>query len=243
MINRKALRRTLIGAGLLFDGRLPESRRFLGSCFSVLDPKVFVTGGHCLEDVSSGDIWVNHSAGPAPSLFTRVSEIEFVRGTDIAVFRTEAPQAQWAAPFSKLRYWADYGEEVGAVGHPEDLISQAASREVARFFRGIVQRPFLFEHAKHRYSAFELSFPCPPGLSGGPLFLADNPGTVIGVVTGNFESYAVRRKDVRETQPGHVEHFEEHQIITFGVAANIFYACETIERALGHRLPDPDPEV
>ncbi|TMQ58830.1 MAG: trypsin-like peptidase domain-containing protein, partial [Candidatus Eisenbacteria bacterium] len=226
---------------MLFDGVDTGERKYLGSCFSLLEPMVFVTAAHCIEGVPLERLRVNHHGGPPPDLFTAVQRIEWVLEADLAVFQTDAPGARWAAPFSRVKYAADFGEEVCAFGYPVDLISPISVKVTPRFFRGTVLRPFLFERDGRRYSAFELSFACPPGLSGGPLFLAEDPATVIGVVTENFETIAVRDEVVEEKRPGEVVRHEARHVITFGVAANIFSACDAIEKILGRRLPDPEP--
>ena len=240
-MDRQAFRRTLAGTGLLFNGVEPERRKYLGSCFSILEPTVFVTAAHCLQGVPAERLWVNHFGGPPPNLFTRVRRIEWVQEADLAVFETEAPGSKWAEPFQRLMYAADLGEEICALGYPNDLMSEAPAKETLRLFRGFVQRPFLFHRAGRQYTAFELSFPCAPGLSGGPVFLADDPGTVIGVVTENFETYTVSHEEVEESGPGK-NTFQARQVITYGVAANILNACDAIEKVLGRRLPDPEPE-
>lgn len=228
-MDRQAFRRTIAGTGLLFKGFEPGNRKYLGSCFIVMEPTVFVTAAHCIKGVPVDELWVNHHGGPPPNLFTRVQNIEWVYKADIAVFETESPESRWAVPFQRLKYVADFGEEICAFGYPEappqNFMSEAPAMETPRFFRGNVQRPFGLELAGRRYSVFELSFPCPPGLSGGPVFLAEDPTTVIGVVTGNFETVS-----------------GEKNVIMYGVAANIFNGLEVIEKLLGRRLPDPEPE-
>src|SRR5439155_13122550 len=64
-------------------------------------------------------------------------------------------------PFSRVKYAADLGEEVCAFGYPPNLMWPDRDKNTLRFFRGTVQRPFLFELHGRRYSAFELSFACP----------------------------------------------------------------------------------
>lgn len=243
-MDRQAFRRTSSGTGLLFDGRDPSTRQYLGSCFSVIEPTVFVTAAHCVDGRDRSRLWVNHHGGPSPDLFTPVHRVETAESTDIAVLRTDAPRSQWAFPFPRLRYTADLGEDVCAYGYPQDLIGPAPAKETPRFFRGFLQRPFDFQRpgSERRYAAYELSFPCPPGLSGGPLFLAVDPGTVIGVVTENFETFTVEHEVIEEEHSDvHVRH-EARRVITYGVAATIFYAIPELEDVLGFRLPDPEPE-
>lgn len=241
-MDHQAFRRTLAGTGLLFNGFETGTREFLGSCFSLLEPTVFLTAAHCLEGVPLERLWVNHHGGPPPNLFTPARRIEWACQSDLAIVETDAPGAKWAAPFKKLKYAADFGEEICAFGYPHDLMSDVPAKETPRFFRGTVQRPLLFERRGRSYSAFELSFPCPPGLSGGPVFLAEDPATVIGVVTENFETYTVLHEVDEERRPGEIIRHEARSVITYGVAANISNALHAIEKVLGRRLPDPEPE-
>ncbi len=238
----QAFRRPLRGTGLLFKGCQESSRMYLGSCFSVVEPTIFLTAAHCIKETPLDQLWINHFGGPAPNQLTKVHRIEWVDEYDLAILQTDAPLAKWAAPFKKLKYAVDFGEEVCAFGYPQDLISQVASKETARMLRGSVQRPFFFERQGRKYSAYELSFPCSPGLSGSPLFLASDPATVIGIVTENFETYTVIDEYVDEKHPNEKILHEARRVITYGVAANVDGAVHAIEKLLGHRLPDPEPE-
>lgn len=241
-MDRQAFRRTIAGTGLLFNGVEEGSREYLGSCFSVIEPTIFLTAAHCIRRIPLKELWVNHFGGPEPNLFTKVHRIEWVDEYDLAIFETDAPRAQWSNPFKTLRYSADFGEEVCAFGYPQDFMSQVAGKETARLLRGSIQRPFGFERHDRKYSAYELSFPCPPGLSGSPLFLAEDPSTVIGIVTENFETYTLIDEYVHEKRPSEKIYYESRKVITYGVAANVEGAVEAIEKILGHRLPDPEPE-
>ena len=103
-MDRQAFRRTLAGTGLLFNGVEMADRGYLGSCFSVIEPTIFLTAAHCLEGVPLEQLRVNHHGGPPPNLFTQVRRIEWVENADLAVFETDAPGAKWPAPSSKLKY-------------------------------------------------------------------------------------------------------------------------------------------
>jgi len=234
-----AIRRTLTGVGALYEGESPEARRFLGSCFSVLEPGVFVTAAHCVSDRPVEQMWLNHFGGPPPHCFTRAREVHFTREGDLAVLITDVPSAQWACPFQFVQYAADFGEDVYAIGFPEDRISATEpNKETLRYFRGTVQRPFIYDSRGARYSAFELSFPCPLGLSGGPVFLARDPRTVLGVVTENFETYTVADEEQCETTPGSVRKIQARRIITYGVASNIQYVADVLRQVLGRDVPN-----
>ena len=74
-MNTPEIRRTLAGVGALYEGESPEARRYLGSCFSVLDPGVFVTAAHCVSTLPVEHIWLNHFGGPPPHCFTRARSI------------------------------------------------------------------------------------------------------------------------------------------------------------------------
>lgn len=154
---------------------------------------------------------------------------------DLAIIRTHAPDAKWGCPFSEVQYAADLGEEVFAIGHP-DLFSADLTQHSLRFFRGIIQRPFIHEPPLRKpYSAFELSFACPPGLSGGPVILANAPNVVLGVVTGNYETFTVIDT---ERSDGENSTIETRRVINYGVAANILYAAPKLEELLGCDLPN-----
>jgi hypothetical protein len=73
------------------------------------------------------------------------------------------------------------------------------------------------------YSAFELSFACPPSLSGGPVFLAEAPHVILGVVTGNYDSYTVIDTEQATKNACAVQ---TRTVVTYGVAANIMYGCQ-----------------
>lgn len=232
------IRRAVAGVGSVYRGSASGERPYLGSCASILDASVFVTAAHCLGDVGPEDLWINHFGGPAPDCFSRVREIHRIPEGDIAVVTADSPGGKWAQPFQGVQYAADFGEEVYAIGHPDDLVSATApSRPTLRFFRGIVQRPFLYgPPGRAPYSAFELGFACPPGLSGGPIVLALQPRIVLGVVTANFDSYTV--VDTEQTDGG-MRAIQARRVVTYGVAANIIYAADKLKELLGRALPNP----
>jgi hypothetical protein len=185
------LRQSVAAIGSLYRVTPSGNREYVGTCFSIIDASVFITAGHCVASSDIDCLWVNHFGAGEQDCFSRAREVHMIAEADLAIIRTDAPEARWACPFGEVQYAADYGEEVYAIGHP-DLFSADLTQRSLRFFRGIIQRPFIHEPPRRKpYSAFELSFACPLGLSGGPVILANAPNVVLGVVTGNYETFTV----------------------------------------------------
>jgi hypothetical protein len=99
MIDRQLLRKASGATGLLFEGS-GDAKRFLGSCFCLVEPRVFLTAAHCLSGTEK-NMWVNHSGGPPPDLMTPVRRVEYVREADLAVFETDVPDARWDIALSQ----------------------------------------------------------------------------------------------------------------------------------------------
>ena len=232
---------TIAGVGLLFRGRDEVNRAFLGSCFSLVRPDVFVTAAHCVHGTSKDRLWVNHHAGSTPDLFTPVRDIVPIFDADIAVVTTDAPEPKWAQPFQKVRFSANLGERVCALGFTEQSFRMdVPAKETPRFFRGTIQRPFIHKASAiqgSEYSAYELSFPCPSGLSGGPLFLEEDPTIVIGVVTEDIEAGRLLWQENVDQSPMGPIRTETYRVVNYGVASNIMSASEQLEALLCQALP------
>lgn len=237
-MDRQAFRRVLAGTGGLYTADEGHGRSLLGSCFSIVDPTVFVTAAHCIPD--SQNISINHFGGPSPDLVSPVRSVARVPNTDIAILRIDA-SGRWAQPFQSMRLYADFGEEVCAMGFTPDYLPGSTSSEAVRIFRGFVQRPFLFRSDDFQYSALELSFPCPPGLSGGPLFSVEDPSMLLGVVTGTFETFTTPHEVfVEETAKG-MTRYEGRSIVSYGIAECLTDARPQLEEILECQFP-PDSE-
>lgn len=229
------LRQAVAAIGSLYRDTNTGQREYVGTCFSIIDASVFITAGHCVDGGDVGSLWINHFGAGGQDCFTRARELHMIAETDLAIITTDAPDAKWACPFSEVQYAADFGAEVYAIGHP-DLFSGDLNQRSLRFFRGIIQRPFIHEPPRRKpYSAFELSFACPPGLSGGPVILAEAPNVILGVITGNYETYTVIDT---EQNDGETSCIQTRRIVSYGVAANIMYAAPKLEELLGRALPN-----
>jgi hypothetical protein len=230
------LRRTIAGVGSLYREATDGERQYAGTCFSVLDPGIFVTAAHCLGNEDVRGLWINHFGASDNDCFNRINNAYKIPEADIAVVMTDATNGKWVRPFAAVQFAVDYGEEIYAIGHP-DIFQEDSNERHLRFLRGIIQRPFLYEPPRGKpYSAFELSFACPTGLSGAPIILAKAPQVVIGVVTANYDTHTVVDTEKIE---GESRVVETRRIISYGVAANIMHAAPKLEELLGRPLPNP----
>jgi hypothetical protein len=135
-------------------------------------------------------------------------------------------------PFSKVSAQVSFGDEVAAFGYPEDT-EPSGVVPVPRLFRGHIQR--IFDHQSEfgfRYTAAELSFPAPAGLSGGPVALKDHPTEVIGVVTESKLATTFLQSIAEFSNEK--ERFSEriHSTIEYGLAALLTLQDNWLRRVL-----------
>jgi hypothetical protein len=229
------------GIGFIYEISKGNQKKYIGSAFCFLSPTIFITAAHCV-DRSPENLWINHVSGPIPDLCTKVYNIKTIPNADLAVFQTEAPRAQWAKPFTKVKYGVPFGTEVCSLGATENLIDWSPGKETMRMHRGYVQRPFCYQRHPYAYTAFELSYMCPGGLSGSPVFLADSPDTVIGVVTGNFETYTTLEEEFEETIESRVfKRKSTRKVISYGIATNLENGIEVFDEVFKQVLGKPFP--
>jgi hypothetical protein len=88
----------------------------------------------------------------------------------------------------------------------------------------------------YRYTALELDFACPAGLSGGPVFRPGAPQMVIGLATENFESTTYLDAVEETTHRGETRRTQYQRVLSYGVAV----ALESVEDWLDEHLPSFD---
>jgi hypothetical protein len=221
----------LSAVGGVYDICAPETPRYLGSCAALGLPTHFVTAAHCVIGRDRRSLAVNHF-GIRRNPFSAVRRCSVYESCDVAVLEAEVERPTWIAPFTKVRGFTYMGEPVTAIGSPVGYLTEG-QQESPRVFRGFVQRPFAYDgRLGHRYSAYELSFPSPPGLSGAPLFADREPNFLLGVITENFKSYTVVESEEITSGGGGLRRTESREIVTYGVAANPFHALDFLENAI-----------
>jgi hypothetical protein len=204
--------------------------RFAGTCFAFDRPNVLLTAAHCVRAFDAGDVTVTIERDRVEHGL-EVLRIDLHPSSDIAALTIRAREL--FDPFTGVSPIVSSGDSVIAFGYPEDT-TPGGILPVPRFFRGHIQRLFMHESPfGHQYTAAELSFPAPGGLSGGPVALANDAGRVIGVVTENrlTTTFLQTVSDVDVDGRRYREHV--HSTIEYGIAALVNLEEEWLREVTG----------
>jgi hypothetical protein len=172
---------------------------------------------------------VNHW-GHSKLQYSPVTALSIDKEHDVAVLATVVETPKWILPFDRITPGVHWGQPVTCYGWPVDVFGPDTSKEQLRAFRGHVQRLFTYTgRLGGSYPAAELSFAAPPGLSGAPVFLDNEPKTIVGVVTENLASFHTLESFEEQLHGGGTRRVEYRAVITYGVAATLLYAVEFLE--------------
>jgi hypothetical protein len=193
------------------------SSAFLGSCFIFRDVNTLLTAAHCVGDYAPQDIQLAiHVLGNR--LFD-VLDVQRHPSADLAVLKVQGVDER-SVGWPKYLLFDDraYGAEVEACGFPED-ITIGSSAPTARVFRGHVQRFVDWKsHLGYKYLAAELSFRCPGGLSGGPLYSPRHTGRTYGLITENIRTSNLLDTIDEIQEDGKVYREHHENVIYYGMA-------------------------
>ena len=212
--------RPFYSVGLLYRRKGTSLANFLGSCCAFRTTSHFLTAVHCIGMLEADDLAV---AVPAFSGGEALAVREVVRhpSGDLAVLVTDDRAANAIHPFSNVDLITDWGEEIGALGFPEDSHPDNSVRPTVRLFRGFAQRFFKYDESGWQYGAVELSFGAPAGLSGGPVFPMRDVCSLSGIATANRDA-TTYLASVAEVQDGNSTYTEKiHHRIQYGIALDL----------------------
>lgn len=207
--------------------------RCIGSSSAFGSATTFVTAAHIVAGRRLDEIAVNHF-GHSRHQFSPINEIVVDQHLDAALLDVVVEEPRWILPFTHALGAAWYGSEVASIGWPVDLLAPDADRETLRCFRGYIQRTFLYDPpGRGSYPAFELSFAAPPGLSGSPVFLVDEPTTLVGIVTANFSTHSLieATEETADTTRA-IQRTEYRSVITYGIATIAWHVWHAFEDRL-----------
>jgi hypothetical protein len=148
---------------------------------------------------------------------------------DLAVLRVPQINASEYLPFDNIEASVTWGDTVQALGYPEESEADGPV-PTARLLTGTIQRFFTHSARKpHDYSACELSFGAPAGLSGGPVYNPRDSSRVIGVISDNHDSttYLQAVEEIQES--GAVCRQLTHELIRYGIAAHLLPLQEWLD--------------
>jgi Trypsin-like peptidase domain len=199
----------------LFTGPGRENPELIvGAAFGLGDD-FFLTAAHCVKPVG-GHKWIGLGILDQGAEFPRivdVSDAECDESCDLGVFKCQTGGTH------KRLHWSDrpllMGGSVNAVGYAYGFDSDGRG-VTGRTFSGTVVASRPFRRLRAEPPAYEVSFPCPRGLSGAPLLsegLAVS-GVVLGNQTTEMMIYASRER-VSPEREHVVERFEP---LALGVA-------------------------
>jgi hypothetical protein len=196
--------------------------RYMGTCFPFRWRHRFLTARHCVADHDAADVIVRSQYGRD----FRVVNIHRHPTVDIALL--EGDPIEGGVPYPAIglhRFEGTYGvgDEIVTFGFPVGGTLVEPDEPTPRMFRGFTQRIGDFASGGSApYRAYELSFPAPAGLSGGPVFALSAPDRVFAMVTGLMESYTIADEQVIEQTDDHSHLLEARRIISYGMALSLW---------------------
>jgi S1-C subfamily serine protease len=189
----------------------------LGSSFVFRYSHRLLTAAHCVGKARPAELrLLIYATGKQ---IYPVKRIHVHPKADVAVLEIEGvDETTIGWPVYSLFDDRGFGTEVMSCGFPEDVaLGQRAP--TGRVFRGHVQRFMDWRsHLGYEYSAAELSFRCPGGLSGGPLVNPEFPGRLYGVITEDIQTSNILNsiEEVHEDGKVYREHYQN--FINYGIA-------------------------
>jgi hypothetical protein len=227
--------------GLLLLG---EDEEFRGSAFPVSEKhKLYLGAAHTFPAGREADlrimVLIRWGSGHRWKI-TRVKAVEALGGQpDVIALQAEngLPPMKRLAPTEAFLL-----EEVHAAGYPEMDIATVDGGMRAPGVRAlagsITRKVEVGEALGVKGPAYEVSFPIPAGMSGGPVYAAAGATRrgLIGVCLANVSTNSVGLYEVMEESPGHSKVPQESQKIEYGVVANLHRASDSPIALVGRTL-------
>jgi len=196
-----------------------EVKELCGTAFPI-GPGIFVTAGHVLRNAlthKTAAIGFGTEGRSSSWIGSPIRDTEFL-DHDMGLCRAAVPPS--ARVMSLV--WEDRAPEplrtaVGALGYPYGLDIES-NMIIVRAFRGHIVCERFQKQLPGSPRVYELSFPCPRGLSGAPLWL-DDDALVVGVVVGNhITEMEVYSETEVEKETGRETVFRKTEALHLGLA-------------------------
>jgi hypothetical protein len=205
-----------IGAISLHSG---DNEIFLGTAFCYKSPRFLLTAAHVFPDDLSL-ISVTFPYAKKVLIPTKMAKHD---EADVVALACEEKHINNRSVdgiefFTSLKSNLELAGDYITYGYPEDISLTKGPTPTPRVFKGYFQRLFLHEsNFDYKYSAIELSTPCPKGLSGAPVMVFGNASQLAGLVAESIETS--NELHVEEAEGS--ETYVYRRVINYGVAVNL----------------------
>jgi hypothetical protein len=206
----------LVGGKSVSTKDVVEIKEVYGTAF-YLNNGNYLTAGHALRNALQCEhVGLAYLDQTERWFFKKATAYEVVDDYDIGFVKAEVPQAkamEW--DLEELPLLSD----VRAMGFPYALDHQNRFMGIRAFKGHVVSAPTFYRFHGHPL-CYELSFQCPRGLSGAPLFIQDfvpNP-KVKGIVVGNQSTEMLIFSDREVMQGGKEVICERYEAMQTGIA-------------------------
>jgi hypothetical protein len=216
-----------IAAGAIYTAE-PGGKvsKFVGSCGAFLQRDIFLTAAHCAPANHDLVILTGLNSSDAQTVTNRVYhptyDLALLRATKTMpiVIPGVTEDALAINTFQEPSFLFIEGGDFMCFGFPAE--GSPDNVPTGRTIRGHIQRWFPYTDQQDRsYLAIEMSCPAPQGLSGSLISYVQDPRKVIGVVTGNLDSYAIVDSISDVDDNGRLYREETRRLISYGIAASL----------------------
>jgi hypothetical protein len=219
-----------------------------GTCFS-LGNGFMLTAGHVARAIGSGGLsGVVGLAEPSGKRFKAAPVVDIEElPCDLSVIRVAFVYQESASWFHTLRWLRrplNPFELVRCCGYPYGLhVVEKDKSVVQRAFQGYIVaaldefKPLIYQGKP--FSAYELSFPAPRGLSGAPLLTSAGEPHVTGIVIGNSKaSMLVLETEEIERNSTEKKTLQVYESLSLGIAVQATDIYPAVSKLLGGTIGD-----
>jgi hypothetical protein len=199
----------------------------LGSCFYIGNT-YFMTAGHVVKEIQKSQSAVIAFVNPHTDTFKGALVVDTeVLSSDIGIFKADFVKKEHEDWFFKVS-WNKKSlhafARIRTFGYPYG-IHKTSKRTglIMRFFEGHIVANLseyeILDLPGDIFSVYEMSFNAQRGLSGAPIFTANNPLKISGVIIGNSKnSMLVLEKKEIDKEKDKETIFESYESLSLGIA-------------------------
>jgi len=201
----------LVGCKQITHKSFVAIEQIYGTAF-YLNNNTFITAGHCIKNALQHKLIGLGYPKDDGLEFHKVTNHEIISDYDIGFVQAHIPAAKalhWG--YDELPMLAD----VKTVGYPYALDLPNLAFQIRAFKGHVISAPTFFRF-QSKPRCYELSFACPRGLSGAPLFTEEKQ--VKGIIIGNASTEMLIYTDKEVVEEGKETVTKRYEATQFGIA-------------------------